>query len=212
MPRVHFTMRPKAARGHSWASIVCLTLSLAFLLGTNLAGVRATTTEGYSYFSSWSLPSLWSSDENKTNEITKSDQVVYDVTSEHDNGSGAVAVATVDTAAVAAAAATKLEASAAASEDDTKLNHLATTTAEVIKLKKPFLYASNRPKQCRTCQTGGWLDEQEEYRQRIELVKEKILHRLGLKEPPSLPDHLEVDYNLCNVFMNCPTLGLGSEF
>ncbi|XP_075586595.1 uncharacterized protein LOC124500482 isoform X1 [Dermatophagoides farinae] len=54
----------------------------------------------------------------------------------------------------------------------------------------------NRNRQCFSCQNNGdymYQDSNEEYRQRIEFIKEQILNKLGLKEPPKLPNQPDID-------------------
>lgn len=64
----------------------------------------------------------------------------------------------------------------------------------------------NRNRQCFSCQNNGdymYQDSNEEYRQRIEFIKEQILNKLGLKEPPKLPNQPDIDLiNMCMYYFH----------
>lgn len=51
---------------------------------------------------------------------------------------------------------------------------------------------------CHSCgKSEHFVDEDEEYRQRIEFIKEQILTRLGMKRPPNLRSQPDIDLGMC---------------
>src|SRR5699024_7514120 len=57
---------------------------------------------------------------------------------------------------------------------------------------------------CHSCAKESFMDVDEEYRQRIEYIKEQILSKLGLSEPPQLHQMPDIDYSLCNMIQPPP--------
>lgn len=62
---------------------------------------------------------------------------------------------------------------------------------------------------CHSCSKGElFVDEDDEYRQRIEFIKEQILTRLGMKRPPNLHSQPDIDFGMCKcspLFLSVPT-------
>lgn len=78
-------------------------------------------------------------------------------------------------------------------------------SASISNRRKNAMSFTNHLKDNRVCHSCtktsnqlSALSEAEEIRQRIEYIKLQILNRIGLKEPPKLRDHPDIDLTLCN--------------